>query len=461
MALKLFNSQSGKKEVFQPLDDTRITMYVCGPTVYNFVHIGNGLCAVVFDLLFRVLRDHYPEVVYARNITDLDDRINTAYQETGEPIARLTNRYIQTYQEDVKALGCLSPTIEPRATDYIEEMIKMIKRLLATNHAYEKEGHVLFHAPSYKDYGKLTNCSLEAAKAALGARIEQAAYKKHLADFILWKPSTEDLPGWESPWGRGRPGWHLECTAMVHSKLGTNIDIHGGGRDLKFPHHENEIAQSACLEPEAGYARYWLHNGLIRLNNSKMSKSLGNFATIRSLLEHWDGETLRYALLSGHYRSELDWSDGLLQQARSALDRLYRALQEYEPADAAAIDCPDDIRATLQDDLNTPLALSALHQRANALFQNPGASEAARLSAEIRAGGRLLGLCQNNATQRFQSANASDGDLTQEDIEALVAGRDLARRNKDFAKADEIRETLAQQGIEIEDTATGGRWRYQ
>lgn len=465
MALTFLNSQHGKKELFQPQDPDCVTLYVCGPTVYNLIHIGNGLSAVIFDVLFRLLKARYPKVIYARNITDLDDRINQAAQAQNKSITDITSHYIEAYQQDVAALGCLPPTIEPRATDYIPEMIDIVERLLTTQYAYEQDEHVLFHVPAYKDYGKLTNRSLDDMIA--GARVEPASYKKHPADFVLWKPSDQQTPGWDSPWGRGRPGWHLECTAMVHARLGVNIDIHGGGQDLQFPHHENEIAQSLCVAPGSRYARYWLHNGLLRTGNAKMSKSLGNILTIRSLLQHWRGETLRYALLSGHYRSGLDWSDNLLSQAEASLDRLYRALdQNQTAADNESTRqppaCPDDISAALEDDLNTPAVLSALHQRANALFQNPGQEEAARLVAEIKAGGQLLGLCQQKPSDRFQSSETRGADkISEESIEALIKVRERARVEKNFSKADQIRDELMSQGVEIEDTEGGTQWRYR
>lgn len=457
--LTLFNSKSGQKEPFEPAQKDCVTMYVCGPTVYNYVHIGNGLCAVVFDVLFRLLRQAYPKVVYARNITDLDDRINAACKASGECAADLTERFSQAYREDVAALGCLAPTLEPKATDYISHMIAMIERLLVTKHAYQKNDHVLFSVPSYPDYGRLNNRATEDMMA--GARVAVADYKKHPSDFVLWRPLKDPaLPGWESPWGRGRPGWHLECTAMIHAALGKSIDIHGGGRDLQFPHHENELAQSLCLEPEECYAKYWLHNGLLRINNAKMAKSVGNFLTISDLLQARDGETLRYALLSGHYRAGIDWSDQLLEQSRRSLDRLYRALQQCPPK-AERDDCNlADIQTALEDDLNTPAALAALHRRANELFQQP--KKGARLATEIKAGGEFLGLCQRNPEERFQQASQGNAaDPSQEQIEALVKQRDQARANKDFAQADELRKQLSALGVEVEDAVEGGRWHYR
>lgn len=462
MALHLFNSYSNSKEPFKPIDNTCVTMYVCGPTVYGLAHIGNGLSAVVFDVLFRFLQHSFPKVIYARNITDIDDKIIAAQQDTGSPISDITNRYIAAYQQDVAALGCLVPTLEPRATHHIPEMIQIVERLLAEKHAYEQDGHVLFQVASYRDYGKLSNRSVD--DMLHGARVEPAPYKKHPADFVLWKPSADDQPGWHSPWGRGRPGWHLECTAMIHDKFGGDIDIHGGGGDLQFPHHENELAQGVCLKPESSYANYWLHNGMLLVNNAKMSKSSGSLASIRELLAEQDGEVLRYALLSGHYRSELHWSDDLLQQARNSLDRLYRALETHE-ADASQTGgtCPADIRAALADDLNTPAALSALHKRASALFQNPAPETAKTLVSELKGGGLLLGLCQKQANERLrkQPAARAKTALDPQAIDALIAQRDVARLAQDYSKADAIRDQLIAQHVEIEDTETSSRWRYR
>jgi len=461
VALTLFNSKSGRKEPFSPLAKDRVKMYVCGPTVYNYVHIGNGLCAVVFDTLFRVLGKNYSNVTYVRNITDMDDRINEACKASGEDASTLTARYTEAYSQDVAELGCLRPTSEPKATDYIDQMIRLIERLLKSKNAYLKDDHVLFHVPSCRDYGQLSNRSVEDLLA--GARVELADYKKHPSDFVLWKPSLDtSLPGWDSPWGRGRPGWHLECTAMIHSELGKDIDIHGGGHDLQFPHHENELAQGRCLEPDSCYAKYWLHSGLLRMDGNKMSKSLGNFLTIRSLLKDWDGETLRYALLSGHYRAGIDWSDSLLERSRRSLDRLYRALQQQsaDKADGDAI--PTDVRNALEDDLNTPAALAALHQKAGQIFQASDKTEVARLACEIRAGGQLLGLCQRSPESRFQERQSGQQtSLGIEQIKELVSLRDQARAKRDFARADELRKLLAAEGIEIEDTADGGRWHYR
>ncbi|MEQ9005505.1 MAG: cysteine--tRNA ligase, partial [Pseudomonadales bacterium] len=334
--LHLHDTRSGRKRPFEPADPQRVTMYVCGPTVYARVHIGNGRPAVVFDVLYRLLQVLYPRVDYVRNITDIDDKINAAARANGEPIAALTARFIDAYREDIAALGVLDPDEEPLATGHIDEIIAMIQALIAGNHAYVGDGHVLFHVPSDPDYGSLSHRSLE--DMIDGARVDVAPYKRDPKDFVLWKPSTPELPGWDSPWGRGRPGWHIECSAMIKKHLGETIDIHGGGSDLTFPHHENEAAQSRCANRVDDYVRYWLHNGMLTLGQEKMSKSLGNIVTIHELLERHDGEVLRYALLSGHYRQALVWSDDLLTQATASLDRLYEALRgQDDPERTSAI----------------------------------------------------------------------------------------------------------------------------
>src|SRR5690606_14257442 len=360
--LLLHNTLSGKKEVFTPLDPNRVTLYVCGPTVYNYVHIGNARPVVAFDVLYRLLQRLYPNVVYARNITDIDDKIINAARENGEDISALTERYSAAFAEDMAALHALPPTIVPYATDHIGDMISMIETLINKGHAYAAEGHVLFAVQTMQDYGKLSKRSLDDMLA--GARVEVAPYKKYAGDFVLWKPSSDDQPGWDSPWARGRPGWHIECSAMIHRHLGDVIDIHGGGQDLIFPHHENEIAQGCCAHGTE-YVRYWLHNGYINIDGEKMSKSLGNFRLVRELLKHYRGEVLRFALLSAHYRSPLNFSEELLQQAESALDTLYYALlgrgETVMPDADYQLSEDHPVLAALKDDLNTSEAISALH----------------------------------------------------------------------------------------------------
>ncbi len=457
MTLYLHNTQSGRKEPFAPLDPQRVTMYVCGPTVYNYIHIGNARPIVVFDVVYRLLQRLYPGVVYARNLTDVDDKINQAAAEEGIPIRELTDRYIAAFHEDVAALGALPPTVEPRATEYIERMIDMIERLLAAGCAYRADGHVLFDVTAMPDYGALSHRRLEELQA--GARVAVADYKRHGADFVLWKPSTPDLPGWDSPWGRGRPGWHLECSTMIETELGETIDIHGGGQDLIFPHHENERAQSQCAHHGKPFVRYWMHNGYITMQGEKMSKSQGNFFTLREILQQAPGEAVRCALLAGHYRSPLDWSPDGLRQARASLDGLYNALLEAADVAPAAAEPPAPVLEALLDDLNTPLALAALHERAHALNKARSGAERARLKGELLAGGALLGLLQQEPAAWFRWAPPRAVGLSDADIERLLAERQAARQARDFARADAIRDQLQAAGIVLEDRPEGTRWK--
>jgi cysteinyl-tRNA synthetase len=463
MDIRLHNTQTGRKEGFEPVDPERITMYVCGPTVYGLVHIGNGRPAVVFDVLYRLLRAAYPEVVYARNITDIDDKINAAARDNDEPIQALADRFSSAYREDVAALGVLEPTVEPRATHHVAEIIEMIDTLIAKGNAYEAQGHVLFHVPSDPDYGSLSHRTLE--DMLDGARVEVAPYKQDPKDFVLWKPSTMDLPGWDSPWGRGRPGWHIECSAMIRKHLGQTIDIHGGGSDLTFPHHENEAAQSRCANDHAEYVRYWLHNGMLTMGQEKMSKSVGNIVTIHDLLERFPGEVLRYALLSGQYRSQLAWSEDLLDQAGSSLERLYQALRDAGVEEETANDYrdlpidgyPTGVVAALADDLNTPQALAAMHQLASAIHRTSEHSEKIDLAQRLLAGGWLLGILTESAREHFTAGR----DIDAAEIERLIEERNAARQGKDFARADEIRDELTALGIELEDTRDGTRWKLR
>ena len=466
LELKLHNTSSGRKEVFRPIDPERITMYVCGPTVYGHVHIGNGRPAVVFDVLYRLLKVLYPRVVYACNVTDVDDKINRQAFANGEPIDALADRYTRAYNEDVAALGILGAGLQPRATEHIAEIVGMIEQLIGKGYAYEADGHVLFHVPADPHYGSLSKRSLE--DMLDGARVEVAPYKRDPKDFVLWKPSTPVLPGWESPWGRGRPGWHIECSAMIREHLGTSIDIHGGGSDLTFPHHENEAAQSRCANDAAEYVRYWLHNGMLTMGEEKMSKSLGNIVTIHALRENHAGETLRYALLSGQYRSQLAWSNGLLEQSRRSLDALYRALRGGAASDevassyrdGAARDFPEPVLDALLDDLNTPAALAAMHGIAADLNKATDAAEIARQRRRLLAGGWLLGLLNDTADAWFHRSGARDGAaLTAAAVQDLIDRRTAARKARDFATADRIRDELAQAGIELEDTRDGTLWK--
>ena len=466
MSLALYDTMAREKRVFEPADPTRVTMYVCGPTVYSYAHIGNARAAVVFDLLFRLLRRRYGKdaVVYARNITDIDDKIIKAAQETAAPIAEITEKFARIYREDMAALGVLAPTIEPAATAHVAPMIEMIERLIGEGAAYAAEGHVLFAVDSFADYGRLSGVDRDEMIA--GARVEVAPYKKNPADFVLWKPSSKDEPGWDSPWGRGRPGWHLECSVMIESELGRTIDIHGGGQDLRFPHHENEIAQSACAHQGAPLARYWLHNGFLRMGTEKMAKSLGNVVLAHDLLKDWPGEVIRWALLSAHYRQPLEWTEELLQQSKRQLDRFYRMLEEL-PYTEDASDADASVINALEDDLNTPEAYAALHQLRDAAAQEKGDARSGAI-IRLRDAGRLMGLLNEDpevwagrkitgavdATERGDTAG-----LGAEEIDRLLQDRATARANKDFATADKIRDDLAAQGIVIEDGPDGATWR--
>lgn len=458
MSLYVYNTQSRKKEAFEPLEPNKVKMYVCGPTVYNLVHIGNARPVVVFDTLFRVLKSEYAEVIYARNITDIDDKIMKAAAENGEEISTLAARYAQEFESDMAQLNNLQPTIVPYATDHVNEMIDMVERLIDKGHAYEAEGHVLFAVQSMDDYGKLSNRSLE--DMLDGARVEVAPYKRYAGDFVLWKPSSSTEPGWDSPWGFGRPGWHLECSAMIETHLGETIDIHGGGRDLVFPHHENEVAQSTCAHGGKQYVRYWMHNGYINIGGEKMSKSLGNFRTVRELLSQYRGEVIRAALLSAQYRSEMDFSIDLLEETKARLDAFYSALRDVK--DVAVVDV--DIKsqpfyAALLDDLNTPVALGELRQLARELNKAEGADRAVLKSLLLKAG-ELIGLLQQDPEQWFTDGGKA-GEISADEIEALIAERVQAKKDKNFARADEVRETLKAQGVVLEDSREGTQWRRE
>ncbi len=454
MTLWLHDTLSNEKRPFEPLVPGRVTMYVCGPTVYNYAHIGNARPAVVFDVLARLLRRDY-ELTYARNITDVDDKINAAARETGKPIEEITARYIDAYNADMAALGVLPPDVEPRATQHIAEMIAMIVELIRRGCAYEAEGHVLFDVAGDPDYGRLSRRDLREMIA--GARVEVAPYKKSPHDFVLWKPSTPDLPGWESPWGRGRPGWHIECSAMSEKHLGTTIDIHGGGQDLVFPHHENELAQSTCAHGGAPFARYWVHNGYLSIDSTKMSKSLGNVLLVHDLVRTVPGEAIRLALLSAHYRQPLDWSDDTTDAARRQLDRLYGALRGIDLAAAGGAEPPAVFLEALQDDLNTPKALSEMFALARAVNRAESTAEKRELAAALAAAGRVIGLLEADPEEWF--AGPAEGALAAGEIERLLEERSEARRRRDFATADAIRDRLAAAGIAIEDGPAGTRWR--
>ncbi len=456
MSIQLHDTKQGKKVPFTPLKEGEVTMYLCGPTVYNYAHIGNARPAVVFDLLARLLRRSY-KLTFARNLTDVDDKINAAAIESGKPIEEITARFIKAYNDDMGALGVRLPDIEPRATHHIAEMIEMITTLIAKGHAYEAEGHVLFDVDSHAEYGSLSNRDLREMIA--GARVEVAPYKKAAHDFVLWKPSTPEMPGWESPWGRGRPGWHIECSAMAKKHLGETIDIHAGGRDLIFPHHENELAQSRCAHDGAEFARYWVHNGFLSMDSEKMSKSLGNVLLVHDMVKTIPGEVIRLALLSAHYKQPLDWSDETLDSASRMLDRLYGAVRgiKVDAADRDAAEPPAALLAALEDDLNTPKALAEFFALAKALNKATNDDEKRQMAAAMYASGELMGLLVSDPEEWF--ARDIDGELSAEDIEALIEKRIAARTEKDFAAADGYRDQLAAAGIKIEDSSDGTTWR--
>jgi cysteinyl-tRNA synthetase len=461
MALKLYNTLSRTKEEFRPLDAKNVRMYVCGPTVYDFAHIGNARPVIVFDVLFRLLRHLYGDaaVTYVRNITDVEDKINARAAEEGVSIRELTERTAKQYHEDVDALGALPPTHEPRATDYVRKMIAMIEKLIAAGHAYAAEGHVLYDVSSKPDYGKLAKRSLDEMIA--GARVEVAPYKKNPMDFVLWKPSDPSQPGWESPWGRGRPGWHIECSAMGEALLGETFDIHGGGIDLVFPHHENEIAQSEGAHSNHPLAKIWMHNGFLQVEGEKMSKSLGNFVTIRELLKTnrfggwlWPGPVLRYAMLSTHYRHPIDWTVAKLEESAIALD----GFRVFSDDDDEALPSPEIIDA-LKDDLNTPKAIAILHELANVSRMNP-VQQPGSYAAVLRASCDFLGLNVREVDLKKQLRSARK-DIDEASVESRIVARNAARKAKDFKEADRIRDELAAKGIVLKDSPTGTIWEVK
>jgi len=454
MPISLYNTLSRRMEAFVPLDPQRVTMYVCGPTVYSYIHIGNARPPVVFDVLARLIRRHYPNLVYARNITDVDDKINAAAAAAGVPISEITDRFAQAYRDDMARLGVAPPDIEPHATAHIPQIIAMIERLIAGGHAYEAEGHVLFHVESFKDYGALSGRDPDELLA--GARVEVAPYKKSPGDFVLWKPSDASLPGWDSPWGRGRPGWHIECSAMSEAHLGETIDIHAGGVDLTFPHHENEIAQSVCAHGGKTFARYWLHNGMLTFDGRKMSKSLGNVLQLHELLGKHPAEALRLMLLRGHYRQPLDWSDSAMTQSVRTLDGWYGVLRDMADVEVHESVIPASVETALCDDLNTPEALAEISQLADAARRATGDARGPAKAA-LLGGAALLGLLQQDPEAWFRQGNPGDA-VDAAAIEALLEERRAARAAKDFARSDAIRDQLKELGIAIEDSAQGTRW---
>jgi len=447
--LVIYDTATRTEAAFQPIDPSNVRMYVCGPTVYDYAHVGNARPVVVFDTFARLLRRLYgaDHVTYVRNITDIDDKIITAADEAGVSIAEITARTTQHYHDDMGALNALPPDHEPRATDYVDRMVAMMQRLIDKGHAYAADGHVLFDTTSWADYGAFARRGRDELIA--GARVEVAPYKRNPMDFVLWKPSSDGQPGWDSPWGVGRPGWHIECSAMAEQLLGETFDIHGGGVDLVFPHHQNEIAQSTCVHDGAVFANFWMHNGHVTVDGEKMSKSLGNFYTVHDLLDEFPGEAIRLTLLSAHYRQPLDFSKTTLAESRRILDRWYRAAGDAAPA----ADLPPAILSALTADLNTPKAIAEMHALADAAL----AGDAGAASA-LKAGGEALGLLALSAEDWFRGAAAGEGPSAEE-IEGLIADRLAARKAKDFATADRIRDDLSAQGIILEDGPGGTTWR--
>ena len=455
-SLKIFNTLNSKKEVFNPIDKNHIKIYACGPTVYNFAHIGNARMAVVFDTFVRTLRIIYPKVTYVSNITDIDDKIIEAAKEQNTEISEITQKYTQIYNEDMSMLNVLEPDIQPKATEYIQEMIELIKDLINKEFAYEKNGHVLFHVPAYSMYGKLSKRNREEQIA--GSRVEIAPFKKDPSDFVLWKPSVDTQPGWDSPWGFGRPGWHTECSAMSKKTLGLPFDIHGGGRDLIFPHHENEIAQSCCStanidEPDS-YAKYWMHNGFVTIEGEKMSKSLGNIILVRDLIEDHHGEVIRLALLSSHYRQGLDWNEKIIHQAKKLLNKMYAILDDLKNIDVISNENLNNNEsiAILLDDFNTPGLIAELNKISKEF--NSGTSDKNLIKSKLLLIGSVLGIFED------QSFNEISNE-TREKVEKLIAKRDDAKKDKNFDLADEIRNELNELGIEIKDSSDGTSWNIK
>ena len=452
---QLFNTLSGNKERLEAINPKHLKIYACGPTVYNYAHIGNARMAVVFDTLVRTLRVIYPKVTYVSNITDIDDKIIEVSREQNTAITSITEKYTQIYNDDMLKLNVLAPDIQPKATEYITEMIELISELIEKDFAYKKEGHVLFHVPTYENYGKLSKRNREEQIA--GSRVEVAPFKKDPADFVLWKPSTDDQPGWDSPWGVGRPGWHTECSAMSKKTLGLPFDIHGGGRDLIFPHHENEIAQSCCssanINEPTSYAKYWMHNGFVTIEGEKMSKSLGNIILVRELTDLYHGEVIRLALLSSHYRQGLDWNEKVIHQANKLINKLYEIkddLSEIEVSNSASHDL--NTISTLMDDLNTPGLIAEL----NKIVKEYNSSKEDRkfIKEKLTLIGSVLGILQDD---KFNEIS----DELRKEVEKLILKRDTAKKDKDYEAADSIREELSKLGIEIKDSSDGTVWNLK
>ena len=455
VSFKIFNSLNGQKEEFNPCNPEHIKIYACGPTVYNYAHIGNARMAVVFDTFVRTLRIFYPKVTYVSNITDIDDKIIEAAHEQKVEISSITEKYTKIYNDDMAELNVLMPDIQPKATEYIPEMIELIEDLISKDFAYEKEGHVLFHVPNYDNYGKLSKRNRDEQIA--GSRVEIAPFKKDPADFVLWKPSDKSQPGWDSPWGVGRPGWHTECSAMSKKTLGLPFDIHGGGRDLIFPHHENEIAQSCCssanIEDPTSYAKYWMHNGFVTIDGEKMSKSLGNIILVNELTESHHGEVIRLALLSSHYRQSLDWNEKIIHQASILLDKLYeiKFLLNGENTEYSSETNLEPI-AYLADDLNTPGLIAELHKLVKDF--NTSNSNKSEIKIHLNLISQALGILQDDSYKKISEELESK-------IHSLILKRKVAKDNKDYELADKIRNELLDLGVEIKDTSSGTDWNLK
>jgi cysteinyl-tRNA synthetase len=456
--IKIYNSFSGNKEVFVPINKEHVKIYVCGPTVYNYAHIGNARPAVVFDTFVRFLRSQFAKITHVSNITDIDDKIIAAALEKDLPISQITEKYTDIYNADLYTLGVHAPDFQPKATEFIPEMIELIQVLIDKGHAYEKEGHVLFHVLSFENYGCLSKRNRDEQIA--GSRVEVAPFKKDAADFVLWKPSSDFQPGWDSPWGFGRPGWHLECSVMSEKTLGLPFDIHGGGRDLVFPHHENEIAQSCCASgvknDPSSYAKYWMHNGFVTVDGEKMSKSLNNITLIKDLTDSYKGEVIRLTLLSSHYRQGLDWNESIIHQSEKLLDKLYKILSDENINSSSTNSKLDkNILEALADDLNTPKVISILNSLVKEYSQDSGIHKK-DIAETIKASGNLIGILNEDPAGWFERDSK---DLDIELIENLMQQRDQAKSNKDYAKADSIRDELVRLGVEILDSQDGSSWK--
>ena len=452
---RLFNTLNGKKEKLEAIDPKHLKIYACGPTVYNYAHIGNARMAVVFDTLVRTLKTIYPKVTYVSNITDIDDKIIDAAKDQNVAISSITEKYTKIYNDDMAKLNVLAPDIQPKATEYISEMIDLVSDLIKKDFAYEKEGHVLFHVPSFKNYGLLSNRNRDEQIA--GSRVDVAPFKKDPADFVLWKPSSDNQPGWDSPWGFGRPGWHTECSAMSEKTLGLPFDIHGGGRDLIFPHHENEIAQSCCSaadpnKPES-YAKYWMHNGFVTIDSEKMSKSLGNIILVNDLTQKYHGEVIRLALLSSHYRQGLDWNEKVIHQAKKLLDKLYEIHEELKEIETSLDDRSFESIEIIFDDLNTPGLISEVNKLIKEV-DSADDNEKVLLKSKLLMIGKVLGILEDSAYKKAS-------DELSEEVEKLIKERSEAKENKNFELADEIRNRLEERGIEIKDTPDGTSWKVK